>query len=259
MARRAVFPDAPRPLILAHRGFSRLYPENTMKAFEAAYDAGAHAIELDVQVCSTGEVVVFHDYTTERVTGSPGRVDETGWRRLSELRVHETEAIPLLREVFDRFGDRLCYDIEIKHKVHGPSGIEEALVSMISSRGLERRCLVSSFNPYAVKEIRRISETIPVAIIYSHDSEVPRILRSGFGRYMCQADALKPDHAQYHGMHARIARMQSREVFVWTVDDAQVMKECVARGAAGVITNDPALAGGALYNRPPQDGQSPSD
>lgn len=242
MGHRPLFSGMARPLVLAHRGYSARYPENTMAAFTGARDAGADGIELDIQLCSTGEIVVFHDYTTDRVTGEPGRIDQQSWRQLSGLKVHGTEPIPLLREVFDTFGDSLCYDIEIKHKVHGASGIEQALIAMITSRGLEHRCLVSSFNPYAVREVRRMSERVPVGVIYSRDTEVPRILRNGLGRYMCAADALKPQHTQYGFFHALSAKMQGREVFVWTVDEAEHMKQSVKRGASGVITNDPVCA-----------------
>lgn len=220
-----------------------------MAAFTAAREAGADGIELDVQMCSTGELVVFHDYTTDRVTSTPGRIDTQGWKDLSKLRVGGTEPIPLLRDVLDAFADNLCYDIEIKHTVHGASGIEDALVSMIAARGLERRCLISSFNPYAVRETRRRSQRLPVAIIYSRSTGVPWLLRNGFGRYMSAADALKPEHVQYTRSHALGAAVQARDVFVWTVDEAEVMRHSVSRGAAGVITNDPELAYEALRGK----------
>ncbi|MFP4509552.1 MAG: glycerophosphodiester phosphodiesterase [Spirochaetaceae bacterium] len=250
--RRAIFPGVERPVILAHRGFSAEYPENTMAAFTAAREAGAGGIELDVQMCSTGEIVVFHDYTTDRVTATPGRIDAQSWKALSTLRVGGTEPIPLLRDVLDAFGDSLCYDIEIKHSVRGATGIEDALVSMIASRGLEDRCLISSFNPYAIRETRRRSQRLPVAIIYSRSSGVPWFLRNGFGRYMSAADALKPEHVQYTRGHALGAAVQAREVFVWTVDEAEDMKRSLARGAAGVITNHPARAYEALRGSTPR-------
>lgn len=48
-------------LIFAHRGFSALYPENTMLAFQKAAETGADGIELDVQLTKDLEVVVIHD------------------------------------------------------------------------------------------------------------------------------------------------------------------------------------------------------
>ena len=52
--------------VIAHRGYSGRYPENTMLAFEKAVEAGCDAIEMDVQLTKDGEVVVIHDERMER-------------------------------------------------------------------------------------------------------------------------------------------------------------------------------------------------
>ena len=65
----------PGPWIVAHRGGSRLAPENTLLAFERAAALGADALEIDVRLTSDGTVVVFHDAETARLTGEPGTVE----------------------------------------------------------------------------------------------------------------------------------------------------------------------------------------
>lgn len=47
--------------IIAHRGFSSLYPENTMLAFKKAYEKGVYAIELDVHLSKNNELIIIHD------------------------------------------------------------------------------------------------------------------------------------------------------------------------------------------------------
>ena len=54
--------------IFAHRGASAYAPENTLEAFKMAVDMGAHGVELDVHICRSGELVVAHDETIERVS-----------------------------------------------------------------------------------------------------------------------------------------------------------------------------------------------
>ena len=66
--------DAKRPLIFAHRGTCKVTPENTLPAFQAALDLGAHGIELDVQFSSDGKLVVLHNPTLETTTNGSGRV-----------------------------------------------------------------------------------------------------------------------------------------------------------------------------------------
>lgn len=60
--------------IYAHRGYSGFYPENTMLAFQKAWETGSDGIELDVQLTKDGELVVIHDETLDRTTDHTGRV-----------------------------------------------------------------------------------------------------------------------------------------------------------------------------------------
>ena len=71
------------PKLVAHRGWARNYPENTLVALEAAMDVGAAFVEIDVQLSSDGYPVLFHDRSLERMCGVRGVVHEL---TLAELR-----------------------------------------------------------------------------------------------------------------------------------------------------------------------------
>ena len=60
--------------IVAHRGDSGSYPENTMLAFRKAVEAGSDGIELDVQLTKDGTVVIIHDEKVDRTTDGTGDV-----------------------------------------------------------------------------------------------------------------------------------------------------------------------------------------
>ena len=62
------------PIIFAHRGANHFSPENSLGAFEKAVELGCDGIELDVRLCGSGEVVVFHDRSTYRMTGHHGNI-----------------------------------------------------------------------------------------------------------------------------------------------------------------------------------------
>ena len=64
-------------MLIAHRGLSEWYPENTLIAFEQAILCGADAIEMDVRLSKDNIPVVIHDETLERTTCGLGQVDET--------------------------------------------------------------------------------------------------------------------------------------------------------------------------------------
>lgn len=82
--------------LVAHRGYTLRYPENTIAAFEAAIAAGARYLETDVQLSSDGVPVLFHDRTLARLCGVSGAVHE---RTFAGLRAHSCADR-------GRFGDR---------------------------------------------------------------------------------------------------------------------------------------------------------
>ena len=89
----------PSPLqLIAHRGYARHYPENTLVAFAAAVQAGARFIETDVQLSADGVPVLFHDRTLARVCARPGAVHDYTAAELA----HFAAAEP------DRFGYRFA-------------------------------------------------------------------------------------------------------------------------------------------------------
>jgi len=84
------------PTLVAHRGYPRHFPENTLIGLEAAIAAGARFVEVDVQVSRDRVPVLFHDDDTLRVCGMPGQIQTMYYEELWHLHVSERE----------RFGDR---------------------------------------------------------------------------------------------------------------------------------------------------------
>lgn len=101
--------------IIAHRGFSQNYPENTMLAFEKALQAGADGIETDLQLSSDGEVVLFHDDTLKDITGAEGTVQTHSLADLQALDAGKGEHIPTLDELLRLCDARATLILEIKY------------------------------------------------------------------------------------------------------------------------------------------------
>src|SRR5690606_6879367 len=87
------------PQAIAHRGFKARYPENTMAAFSAAIDAGAHALETDIHLPSDGVVILSHDPSLTRCYGVDRPVRSCPWPFLSGLRTVRPPHEPLPRLV----------------------------------------------------------------------------------------------------------------------------------------------------------------
>ncbi|MGD0017585.1 MAG: glycerophosphodiester phosphodiesterase family protein, partial [Verrucomicrobiia bacterium] len=99
-----------RPLIIAHRGFSGKYPENTLTAFRAALALGVDMVEIDVHETRDGELVVFHDYRLDRLCGVHGRVRDVTRAKLQRL----SPAVPTLADVLRVCRGRARILVEIK-------------------------------------------------------------------------------------------------------------------------------------------------
>ena len=244
-----LFPDHPGPIIFGHRGSPTKAPENTLSSFKYCLNSGITGIELDIHRCSSGEIVVIHDFNTYRVTGRNFPVEETSWRILKELDIgswfssqFSDERIPLLEDVFNLMGNSVYYDIEIKDSTLFPQRIAKNLAKLISDYQLENRCMVSSFNPFAVNTFKNFNTKVPTAIIYTDDKSMPFIVRSSLNKLIGRWNALKPRW----DMATRLffPAIKLHPVIPWTVDDSETAAKLIKKGVRGIITNKPE----AIYN-----------
>lgn len=238
------------PLIFGHRGYSSLAPENTMAAFDLCVERGIPGIELDVHVCKSGELVIIHDHELKRLANIEGTVEEMTYAQLRELDVgshkdsrFSSERIPMLNDLLSRHGNSLCYDIELKVRGTKDTGIAIKTWEAIKSAHLEAVCMVSSFNPFALRRFNAASQrSIPTAVIYCEDEDVPRILQHGWGRHIARASVLKPESRQVDAkMIERFWRHKRYPVVPWTVDDPDEGLRLIRLGVRGLISNNPGL------------------
>lgn len=239
--------------MIAHRGASRIAPENTLSAFRLAADMGADGIELDARLSADGAVVVLHDLTLDRTTNGTGNVSE---RSLTELKsldagakfgaAFAAERIPILDEVFEEVGRRLLINVELKdyEKVFDRP-LVEAVVRIVRHHGLERRVLLSSFVPFGLRMARRLAPEIPRALLlWAGEKEWMQFAV----RRLTPFEAYHPHEpmTDRHTIAAEHAR--GRRVNVWTVNDADRMRELLLLGADGLITDAPDMARQAVQD-----------
>jgi glycerophosphoryl diester phosphodiesterase len=238
-----------KPFIFGHRGYSSRAPENSLPAFTACAEAGVPGIELDVHLTRDGHLVIIHDHSTKRTTGVEGSVEALSLQELKQLDIGSWsgsaftgERIMTLKELLNHFGDAFYYDIELKDRAHGDSGIAAAAVTIIEEAGLENRCFLSSFNPYPLAAAAKLKTRIPAAIIYCTSKEVPWILRHGAGRFLASTPIVKPGYKQTGPLSMKLFRaLEGRAVIPWTVDDPEIGRNILKLGADGLISNDPEI------------------
>ena len=247
MNTRLPFAFANYPLLFGHRGCSTIAPENTLASFQKILDHGVPGVELDVQLCKSGELVVMHDANLKRTTGLDALVAETDYATISGLDAgswkgeeHAGERVPLLDDVIDLLGDCVYYDVEIKHRNRKSFEIERKVVEVIHRRQLKDRCLVSSFNPYSLRAIRRTDPEIQTALIYTKHPKFPTWLNRGAGRFICRPHMLKPNR---HRLNTWLVfwkhNLLGYPLITWTEDDPEMFQRYLGMGLQGIITNVP--------------------
>ncbi len=139
----------PAPELLtdyAHRGLhGDGIPENSLAAFRKAAEMG-YGMELDVQLSADGEVMVFHDYTLERMTGRAGKLADYSAAELDKMALAGTdEKIPRLTEVLALVNGRVPLLIELKGE-----NLKTALAPKLDSllAGYHGSYCIESFNPF---------------------------------------------------------------------------------------------------------------
>ncbi|MCK5674890.1 MAG: glycerophosphodiester phosphodiesterase [Spirochaetales bacterium] len=241
------FDFAEYPLLFGHRGCSKAAPENTLASFKKILDNNIPGVELDVQICKSGEIVVLHDQNLVRTTGFNALVSETNLEDIKKLDTgswfnesYAGEKIPTLDEVFELLGKNVYYDIEIKQRDRKHGEFEKKLVEKIAKWNIGERVIISSFNPISIIGIRAANPLLNTAIIYCSKETIPWWLRNGAGKYLCQPNILKPCKQKVSPFTMFINnKIQKYMIVSWTIDDPLIVQKYLNHGVDGIVTNAP--------------------
>lgn len=221
--------------VIAHRGASGAYPENTLLAFDRALQDGADALELDVRISADGVPVVIHDPTVSRTTDGTGKVRAMTAAALERLDAGHGERIPRLEAVVERYRTTPLL-IEIKE-----AAASVASLAVLRRHGAERQVLVGSFEWRALIPFRRAGiPTTPARIEVALLLLLSRIGMSWPARVAAYA---VPERKRWvrivNERFLRLARRAGRPVHVWTVNEPDDARRLRAMGICGIITNFP--------------------
>lgn len=239
------------PLLWAHRGASAHALENSLAAFALAAEHGADGVELDVRLCRTGEVVVFHDRTLERLVG---RNDVVASLALAELRRIDVRGspIPTLDDALDvALGAGLAVNVELKGDVPSRKELVRAVATLLGRRspGALERILVSSFRPEMLLWLRATFVRVPGAFLF--DPENTGVRRSAALLWALRPEGAHPQRSMVDGAHVATWHRRGMFVSTWTADDSVELRRLDHAGVDGIITNDPRAAREVLRGAPP--------
>lgn len=219
--------------VIAHRGASGNWPENTLLAFREALAAGARWLELDVHLSADRQLMVIHDAFLQRTTSGRGKVEQHQSEELQQLDAGQGEPIPLLADVLDLASGRAGVNIELK----GP-GTGQAVAALLQHRRsggqISDRILVSSFN---VDELRQLSGLLPQAAVglltEKVDQQLWRLVEE------LQPWSLHVASACVDGQLVAEAHRRGLKLLVYTVNDPARLQRLKNIGVDGVFTDFP--------------------
>ncbi len=149
-----------RPLRIGHRGAAAYAPHNTLTSFRKAAELGADMVELDVQRCADGLVVVFHDLYLTAPGGKVLPVHDTTLAELQAVDLGGGERIPTFPEVLATLCQlNLGILLELKDEYSSPLVIEALL-----AQGYVEHCVVSSFRPDWLADFKAVVPQIEMSI-----------------------------------------------------------------------------------------------
>jgi glycerophosphoryl diester phosphodiesterase len=223
-------------VVVAHRGYARRAPENTLSAFRAAIEVGADFAELDVQETADGVVVVLHDRDLMRLAGDP--------RRISEITLADARKLDLGRKAAPEFaGERICtlaeaiatargrIKLQIELKYYGKDrGLARKVAELIGREHFEDHCEVTSLDAEGLMLARRANPRLKVVALVTYALGDP-------GRLDVDGLSVNTEVLSDRLIHAMTRRKKS--LYAWTVDDPRMMVRLIERGVGGLVTNAP--------------------
>ncbi|WP_373420480.1 glycerophosphodiester phosphodiesterase [Halobacillus sp. Marseille-P3879] len=234
-------------LNIAHRGASGYAPENTMAAFDKAFNMKADMFEIDVQMSKDGELVVIHDTTVDRTTDGTGKVGDLTYDELQQLDAGSFfgeefagEKIPTLGEVLDEYKGKIGILIEMKSPSLYP-GIEEKIAEELKKRNLDKpnndKIIVQSFEHNSVQAFHSILPDVPVGVLLSYSGD--GISNEQMIEFSSYAEYVNPNMAMIDTELVERIHEYGMQTHPWTVRDQESADYLLEVGADGIITDYP--------------------
>ena len=213
-----VIPSRRRVAVIGHRGSRATHAENTIAAFQHAFEAGADAVELDVTLSRDGMLAVSHDRVLCDFAGLPAGT-------LSMQQVVE----------FAR-GNSLFFDVEAKWYPPSPMrGKEYARLFMAAVAPLAGRVAVRSFHHRLLRLAHEIAPEIPLIALTRRSA-----IRWVHIAKKARARAISPHQWLITPGEVRRAHRAGLPIYAWTVNREEDWRRMLRLGVDGIITDDPA-------------------
>ncbi|RWZ60157.1 glycerophosphodiester phosphodiesterase [Halobacillus fulvus] len=231
-----------KTMIFAHRGASKLAPENTMPAFELAQASGADGIETDVQLTKDQIPVLIHDENLRRTTNGTGFVQDYTYAELESLDAgswfsSEFSDVSIVSlDAFLRWfkHQSMFLNIELKTNVIEYKDIESIVYELLKQHHVLDRTVISSFNPRSLIRMKKINPSVPTAFLTS----TKMINLVDYAKSL-NANALHVKHRLLDKRLVKQCKEKKIKLRIYTVNRPSMMKKCYKLGVDAIFTDVP--------------------
>ena len=223
-----------KPLVIGHRGAMGHETENSIASVQKALDLGVDMIEIDVFNVKSGETMVFHDVTLDRLSNAGGKIEDWTYYNLRQVVLEGGHKIPTLQDVLKTIDHKVRLNIELKG-----SGTTTR-VDFITNYYIEKRgwkiedFLISSFKWEELKAMREKNSNIPIAILTEGDpADAIAIAKE------LNAEAINPNFKMLNAENTKKIKDAGFKIYTWTVNEPEDITAMQNFGVDGIITNYP--------------------
>ena len=220
-------------LRIGHRGAKGHVTENTLESIQKAIDLGVDGIEIDVHRSASGELVVFHDLTLNRMTDGEGEVSDFTLKELKRLKVKGRFQIPTLAEVLLLVNNKCLLNIELK----GQDTATETcrlIKFYVDKKGWDyHNFIVSSFQTSLLETVYKTNNQIPIGVLSDTDLDKAVALAQAVNAFSI--------HADYTMLtEENVEKLQEKyKVFAFTVNNLKPLERMKQYGVDGIISDYP--------------------
>ena len=201
-------------ITIGHRGAPLITDENTIDSFMKAIASGLKGVELDVQYSYDKQLIVYHDWLMKDKDGN----------------------IRLVKDMY-----YVIIVIEIKSTSFFNTRIEEKILDIIQNYSIENSCIISSFNPFILRRIRKLNPNILTAYLWTKkDSQL--IINSPLWVWLCRPDGFHADIVFLEDKLMDWIRRKKMTAVAYTIKSEKDLIKAIDLKLDGIIMNDPCLA-----------------
>lgn len=233
--------------VVAHRGLSSKYPENTLIAYEAALQLNIDYLEIDIHKTADDKLVVIHDDSVDRTSNGTGKIKDYTMEQLQQLdyglwkgESYRGQTILEFKDVLKlvkQYNKKLL--IEIKKPEQYP-GIEQLLLKQLKEAQVQSsNIVIQSFDIESIKKIYATGVNYKLGVLISAKKYWYR--RPNFKKIATFAHFINPNYKLVTTKFVATAHKYNLEVMPYTVNDKVISAKLIKSNIDGIITDAPDI------------------